>query len=187
MRSRIWIIVTAALLLSAFSDDGPHGPTAPEPFTDFDTLTMGQSAGLYGSPVFEVTIFSDGLVRHSGPTFERTGGPHESRIDRHGLAQIANALREARVDEMRNSYQDKADGCESTITDMWTLSLNVSRSLGYRNKSVELYTGCLGPAIPTERIHALINSIDQVTRTRALLEQRKQVRRSEGGTAEPST
>jgi hypothetical protein len=125
--------------------------------------------------------FSDGRVRHSGPTFEHTGGADESRIDRRGLTQIAQALRNASFGEMRDSYQERADGCENTFTDMSTLSLSVSRGRGYRNKSVVLYTGCLGPTVPTERINTLIKDIDQVTGTGALLERRKQARQSGGG------
>jgi hypothetical protein len=184
--SHTWIILTAALLLSACSGADPSGRMAPTPFKDFDVLTAGQSACLFDCPVFEVEIFSDGRVRHSGPSFERTGGPHESRIDRRGLAQIAKALRDARIDEMRNSYVNAADGCESTFTDMSTLSFSVSRGPGYPNKSVDLYVGCLGPTVPIERINALIKAIDQVTGTRALLEQRKQARQPAGGVAEPS-
>ena len=152
-----------------------------KPFTDFDAFTIEQSACLFDCPAFEVKIFSDGRVRHSGPSFEHTGGADESRIDRRGLTQIAQALRNASFDEMRDSYQEGADGCESTITDMSTLSLNVSRGRGYRNKSVVLYTGCLGLTVPTERINALIKVIDQITGTGALLERRKQPRQSDGG------
>lgn len=61
---------------------------------------------------------------------------------------------------------------------MSTLSLSVSRGRGYRNKSVDLYTGCLGPTVSTERINALIKAIDQVTSTGALLEQRTHARQS---------
>lgn len=187
MRSpHTWIILTAALLLSACLDADSRGPKAPKPFTDFDALTVEQSACLFDCPVFMVEIFSDGQVRHSGPTFEHTGGPHASRIDRRGLAQIANALRDTRFDEMRDSYVTGADGCEETMTDMSTLSLSVSRGSGDRIKSVSLYTGCLGPTVPTERINALIKAIDQVTGTGALLEQRKQARRRDGELAEPS-
>jgi hypothetical protein len=185
--SRTWIIVTAAVLLSACSDAGSRGNKAPKPFTEFDSLTAEQSACLFDCPAFEVEIFSDGRVRHSGPTFEHTGGPHESHIDRRGLAQIANALRAARFDEMRDSYQNEADGCEHTMSDMSTLSFSVHRGHGHRNKSVVLYTGCLGPTVPTERIDALIKAIDQVTGTGALLEQRKQARQPNAGAAEPST
>lgn len=173
------------LLLSACTDAGSPGRKQPKPFTDFDALTVEQSACLFDCPVFEVKIFSDGRVRHSGPSFEHTGGPDESRIDRRGLTQIAHALRHARFDEMRNSYQNEADGCESLFTDMSTLSLSVSRGRGYRNKSVVLYTGCLGPTVPTERINVLIKAIDQVTGTGALLERRKQVHQPDGGVVKP--
>jgi hypothetical protein len=118
-----------ALLLAACTDAGSGGRKAPKPtsFMDFDTLTIEQSACLFNCPVFELEIFSDGRVRHSGPAFEKSGSPHESRIDGCGLTQIAKALRDARVDGMRDSYQDEKDGCESRMTDMSTLSLHVSR------------------------------------------------------------
>jgi len=167
-----------ASLLSACSDAGARARNAPAPLTDFDALSFEQSACLFDCPVFQVEIFSDGRVRHSGPAFERTGGPHESRIDGRGLAQIAKALRAARVDEMRDSYQDGNDGCESIMTDVSTLSLYVSRDQGRQNKSVVLYVGCLGPTVPTARINALIKAVDQVTGTGVLLEQRKQAPRA---------
>lgn len=178
MRSaRTCITLTLALLLSACSNAGSREPRAPAPFTDFDTLTIEQGACLFDCPVFELQITSDGRVRHSGPDFERTGGPHESRIDRRGLMQIAEALRVARVDEMRASYQDGDEGCKGAITDLWTMSLHLVRDQGRRNKSVILYAGCIGPSIPNARMSALIKAIDQVTGTGALLEQRKKLRR----------
>ena len=185
--SCIGIIVTAALLLWACSDAGSPGRNAPKSFTDFETLAIEQSPCLFDCPVFELTIHSDGRVRHSGPSFEDTGGPHESRIDGRGLAAIAKALRDARFDAMRDRYQDEADGCENVFTDMSTLGFSVSRRQGLRNKSVVLYAGCLGPTVPTERINVLIKAIDQVTGTGALLEQRKQARRPDGEGVAPST
>jgi len=180
--------MTIALLLSACADAVSRGPTAPKPtpFMDFDTLFIEQTACLFDCPVFELEIFSDGRVRHSGPAFERTGGPHELRIDRRGLTQIAKALRDARLDEMRGSYQDEKDGCESRMTDFSTLIFHVSRAQGQRNKRVVSYAGCLGPTVPTDRINALIKAIDQVTGTGALLEQRMQVGRSDGKAVAPS-
>ena len=167
------LVIIAALLLSACSK-------VDRPFTDFDTLTVEQSPCLFECPVFEVAIHADGQVRHSGPTFDGTGGPVDTRIDRDGLAQIAQALRAARIDEMRDHYRDETDGCEHTFSDMSTLSVTVSRGRGQRNKSVELYTGCLGPNVPTPRIDALIKAIDRVTGTGRLLDQRKQKKSSDG-------
>lgn len=165
--SRGWIVIIAALLASACSD-------AARPFTDFDTLTLEQSACLFDCPVFYVTIHADGRVRHAGPTFDSTGGPVDTRIRRDGLVRIAQALRDTRFDEMRASYLNEADGCEHTFSDMSTLSVKVSR--GQRHKSVDLYAGCLGPTVPNERVDALIKVIDQVTGTGALLDRRKQVK-----------
>jgi hypothetical protein len=101
--------------------------------------------------------------------------------------QIAEALRVARVDEMRDSYQDGDAGCKGAVTDLWTMSLHLGRDHGLRNKSVVLYAGCTGPAIPSARMNALIKAIDQVTGTGALLEQRKKLRRPDGEAVAPST
>ena len=173
------LVIIAALLLSACSE-------AARPFTDFDTLTVEQSPCLFDCPAFEVAIRADGRVRYSGSTFDSTGGPVETRIGRNGLAQIAQALRAARIDEMRDSYRDEADGCEHVFTDMSTLSVTVSWGRGQRSKSVELYTGCLGPTVPAKRIDALIKTIDRVTGTGMLLERRKQANQSDGVAVVPS-
>jgi hypothetical protein len=85
----------------------------------------------------------------------------------------------------RCNESDRDDGCESTFTDMSTIIFRVSRGQGSGNKSVELYTGCLGAAIPTERITALIKTIDRFAGTGALLERREQARRPDGGAAKP--
>jgi hypothetical protein len=174
------IIAAAALLLPAGSHAASPANQRPQPFTDFETIVLEQSASLFDFPVFKVEIFSDGRVRHSGPTFEQTGGPHEARIDRRGLTQIARALREARVDEMRDRYQDEADGCENMMTDLYTLSMSVNRGEGAQDKRVVLYAGCLGPTVPTGRIDALSKAIGQVTGTGALLAQRERLRRPNG-------
>lgn len=184
MRSRAhWIAVAtaaAALLLSACSDSGQRKSKGVAPFTAFDALTVEQSACYRGCPAFEVKIFADGRVRHSGPEFEFTGGAHASRIDRRGLDSIAAALRTARLDEMRDRYRDKTDGCDIYFMDASTLSIGLTRARGYRNKSVELYTGCLGPRVPTTRIGELIDAIDKVTGTAALLKQREESRPKDG-------
>lgn len=165
-----------ALLMTACSDGGPRGNKAAKPFSDFDTLTVEQSACLFDCPAFRVSIRSDGLIRHSGPSFESTAGLPESRTDQNGVAQIAKALRVARIDEMRDSYRNEADGCTHSFSDMPTISVTVSRGRGYHDKSVALDTGCVGPTVPTERINALIKAIDLVTGTGMLLEQRKRER-----------
>lgn len=131
-------------------------------------MTAGQSACRFRCPVFEVEIRADGRVRHSGPSFAKIGGIHESRIDRRGLERIAKALSDVRFDEMRDSYQTKADGCENWLSDQSTLSFSVKR--GSRTKTVHLYAGCLGPMVPAKRIGELIETIDQVAGTGALLE-----------------
>lgn len=56
---------------------------------------------------------------------------------------------------MHDSYQDGADGCEDTVTDMSPLVLGLSRRRGFRNKNVVLYTGCLGAAGHFLRGHIL--------------------------------
>jgi hypothetical protein len=68
---------------------------------------------------------------------------------------------------------------------MSTIIFRVSRGQGYGNKSVDLYTGCLGAAIPTERINALIKTIDRFTGTGALVERREQARQADGAAAKP--
>ena len=173
---RTWTVVVAALFMSACSSDTPRNAPAAQPFSDFDLLTVEQSACLFDCPVFEVSIQSDGLVRHSGPSFDTTGGPITSRTDRNGLTQIAQALRDAGIDDMRDRYQSAADGCEHAISDMSTLYFMVSREQGERIKTVALDIGCIGPHVPTERINALIKAIDRVTGTGALLEQRKRAK-----------
>lgn len=186
MRSRTtWIgCVAVALLLSACSDTGQHGRKGPKPFTEFDAVTVEQSDCFQpGCPVFEVRIFADGRVRHSGPSFDESGGPHESRVDRRGLESIARALRVARIDEMRDRYLYDDDVCQLSVNHMFILEISVTRANGYRNKSVRLYTGCIGPQVPTERITALLDAVDRVTGTDALLAQRKQSRARHGESA----
>ncbi len=169
--TRYWVL-SAALLLSACSGTVPPWHQAPWPFKEFDKVSTGQS-GCYHfhCPAFDLEIHADGRVRHSGPYFDATGGSHEARIDRAGLEQIASALRTARFDEMRDSYQSAADGCENVFSDMSDLHFSVRR--GDRMKTVQFYAGCVGPRIPTDRINALMKAIDQVTGTGALLAQRK--------------
>lgn len=172
---RRWIIILT-LLVSACSDSSPRGNKAARPVSDFDTFTVEQTACLFDCPAFEVNIRSDGLITHSGLTFDYTGGNAKSRADPPGLAKIAKALQVARIDEMRDSYQGEADGCEDLMSDMSTLILTVRWEQGAREKRVVLYTGCVGPTVPAERIGTLINTIDSVTGTGALLEQRKRVK-----------
>ena len=62
--------------------------------------------------------------------------------------------------------------------DMPTTRLNVSR--GEEFKNVTLDNGCIGPTVPTERIASLVDAINQVTGTTALVERLKLVRRQDG-------
>lgn len=174
--NRTWVGVAVALLLFVCSDSGLPGHTSPEPFTDFETLSVDNRGCIFDCPVFEVRIFSDGRVRHSGPIFAQTGGPEEFHIGRASLVRIANALREAHIDDMRDRYVDEADGCASVMTDQSTLVLHVNRGRGKRNKSVQVYTGCFGGSVPAERINALLEAIDHVTGTGTVVERRIQAR-----------
>lgn len=175
-RARIIAIAIVTVFMSACSASSPGADEAGAPFSEFDLLTVEQSACLFDCPVFELSIQPDGRIRHSGPSFDNTGGALESSTDRNGLAQLAKALHAARIDEMRDSYQTEADGCTALMTDMSTLSFMVSRGQGERIKTVTLYAGCAGPQVPTDRINALIKAIDRVTATGALIEARKRVR-----------
>lgn len=83
---------------------------------------------------------------------------------------------------MRDKYLNESDGCEQNFNHASTLSVSLSRASGYRNKRVDLYTGCLGPRVPTERLGELIDAIDKATGTGKLLEQRKQLRAKGGAT-----
>ena len=146
---------------------------------DFEELMVTHSnCFFFDCPVSEIVISSDGRVRHTVSTVEHTGGVHESRIDRRGLAQIAKALHDARVNEMRDSYTTQADGCVHRFMDMPTTRFNVSRGEEYKN--VTLDNGCLGPTVPTARINGLLKAINQVTDTTALLKRLKRVRPPDG-------
>ena len=138
----------------------------------------------FDCPVSEITIASDGRVHHSVSSVEHTGGVHESRIDQRGLAQIAKALHDARLNEMRDSYRTEADGCVHAFMDMPTTRLNVSRGEAYKNVSLD--GGCIGPTVPTDRINALLETVNQVTGPKALLEKLKRVRPRDGRDEKPS-
>jgi len=60
----------SGIAASACTDAGSLARKKPKPLADFDVLTIDQSACLFDCPVFEVRIFSDGRVCHSGATFE---------------------------------------------------------------------------------------------------------------------
>ncbi|MGX9221717.1 DUF6438 domain-containing protein (plasmid) [Massilia varians] len=178
--SSILLVATLNLMVSAWPEGNLNSNEAAMPSSDFETLTIERSGCLFDCPAFDISIRSDGLVRHSGPRFDNTGGPIESRIDRNGLAQIAMALRVARIDEMRDSYQSKTDGCKNLFSDMPTIYLWVSWKQENRHKSVFLDAGCVGPAVPAERLDALIKTVDQVVGSSFLLEQRKRAKPSNG-------
>ena len=179
------VIITAALLLSAYSDACGRESDPPGKSEDFDELTATHSNCFrFDCPVLEVTVLSDGRVRHSVSAVNHTGGLHESRIDRHGLAQIAKALHDSGINEMRQSYRNEADGCVHAFMDMPTTSLNVSRGEKYKN--VLLDAGCIGPTVPTKRINALVEVINEVTGTWALVERLKRVRPRDANDKAPS-
>jgi hypothetical protein len=122
----------SGIAASACTDAGSLTRKKPKPFADFDVLTIDQSinrsidqsACLFDCTVFEVRIFSDGRVCHSGATFEHTGGTHECRIDRRGLTHIAQALRDAYFDEMRDSCLGATGHfLRSTFLVMWIAAL----------------------------------------------------------------
>ena len=79
MRSlRTCVIVNAALLLSACSDARGRESDPLGKFGDFDELTVTHSNCFrFDCPVLELTISSDGRVRHSISPVERTGGIYD--------------------------------------------------------------------------------------------------------------
>ncbi len=167
-RQGIWITAAAALLLTGCSDSVPPWRQAPWPVERFDVVYLGRSACYGECPVYEVEVFGDGRVRYTGEAFVKTTGVHETRIDRRAVGQLAQAIRTARFDMLRRSYQDENDGCENVITDAPSLTLAVKR--GGRTRSVHYYFGCEGRDIPSARIVSLAGTIDRLAGTRALVE-----------------
>jgi hypothetical protein len=80
---------------------------------------------------------------HSGATFEHTGGTHESRIDRRGLTQVAQVLRDAYFDEMRESCLGATGhSLRGTFLVMWIAALYWLVSTEAKVRPDPGYTNC---------------------------------------------
>jgi len=160
----IWIAATAALLLSGCSGSVPPWRQAHWPAEGYEVVYLARTACFGTCPVYEVEVFADGRVRYTGEEHVKTSGTHEARISPDAVRQLAVAMRAARFDTLRSSYQDVDDGCDRLFTDAPSLTIGMKRD--GRTKGVNYYGGCSGPAVPSARIRALANTIDQIAGTK---------------------
>jgi hypothetical protein len=134
VRSRAWwlLLVLAACERASGQPSPPAEPAvAPAPHELVATLARGACYGW--CPVYELSIYRDGVVEYTGEHYVELVGPAIGHIGAAQLAQLDRLFADAR-------YFDLADRYTSyDMTDM--PSVTTTYQLGARAKRIEHYYG----------------------------------------------
>lgn len=124
------------------------------------TITLQRSTCFGNCPSYTVTVTPEGQVSFTGHAHVQTRQA-ESHVTPAQIANIAVALKQARLHSMHDSYTSSDDGCEMVMSDQPGIRITVADAAG--SKTVDFYLGCTGAAADAvrPRIEQLAHSIDQ--------------------------
>jgi hypothetical protein len=130
------------------------------------------SVGVDLIPVVAAARAAFGLVGYGEcPVYEivlgRDGKGSFTHLGQDDVALLSAVLNRSGISSLKTSYQSEADGCTTVFTDQPSLSISVAS--GGKTRTVTLYHGCRGPAIPTEPLNWLADTIDFVANSRPLI------------------
>jgi hypothetical protein len=165
---KMHLIVASTLLLSACSQSVAPVPAAAASKPEFDVVSLDRSACFGTCPVYSVEIRADGNAVFAGAEHVKTPGRHNSKLSQSELALLSSALREVKLETMRDQYVTAEDGCVNLPTDHPSFSVSVKQS--GTTKTVVFYTGCHGPTVPSAALFWLASTIDFVSKTSKLIE-----------------
>jgi hypothetical protein len=143
----------------------PPPPAKPAPA--FDTIRLERTACYGECPVYEIVLGRDGKGSFTGREHVKAKGAHEIHLGQDDVALLSAVLNRSGISSLKTSYQSEADGCTTVFTDQPSLSISVAS--GGKTRTVTLYHGCRGPAIPTEPLNWLADTIDFVANSRPLI------------------
>jgi hypothetical protein len=156
-----WAVLPIAL--AACSTHGPNCDNVKPAYAQFDVISMRRTACYGTCPVYGVEISADGTFTYKGDEFVKVKGVRQGTLAQEDIALLSSALRHARFDRMRATYQSAADGCKDLATDLPSFSISVTTS--GKTRKVSFYTGCQGPSIPAEDLHWLAHTVDALAHT----------------------
>ncbi len=174
---RILILIPFFLLFGSCENSRPVEDIrnqVPEANVNELSIKM-QRGGCYGRcPIYSLDIASDGMVSFEGKYFTKVTGKAETRISSQQIERIIAAINAADFFAFDDAYDWDSGNCPLLATDSPEVTLQIK--LGYREKTVKHYLGCLEKADPTSRIswsdrvfpqklYLLENAIDELAET----------------------
>ncbi|MFC5546981.1 DUF6438 domain-containing protein [Massilia aerilata] len=166
----------ASLAMLALTVSGcarhPDAPPAAKDTKDtkaiqgFDAIHLERTACFGECPVYQLDIARDGSGSFTGKEFVKAKGVREVRLSPGDVALMSAVLERSGFASWKASYLSAEDGCTTMYTDNPSVTISVTK--GGKTKTVMLYQGCSGPAVPTEAVDWLANTIDFLANIRAL-------------------
>jgi hypothetical protein len=141
-------------------------PPVAEPAMAFDSIRLERTACFGDCPVYQLEIDHEGKGKFTGVEHVKAMGAHEVQLKQDDVALLSAVLNRSGFSSWKTSYFSTEDGCETKLTDQTFVTIGLTRE--GKTKTVSLYHGCHGPAIPTEAVDWLADTIDFVASTRAL-------------------
>lgn len=160
--NRLFLIVNYILLASIIFI-GCDDIKTPEPKNIQDVVITLERTACFGTcPIYQLTVYGNGLVVYEGIRFVRVEGKRTTIIDEERVRQLVNEFRRIDYFSMENSYE------ELHATDMPSVISSIT--IDGRTKAIRHYHGDRNaPKKLTElenRIDEIINSgqwVDQYT------------------------
>jgi hypothetical protein len=166
-------LVVLALALAGCGRQAPSPAPAPAPAVapktvpGFDSIRLARTACFGHCPVYQIEIRKSGKATFTGEEFVTAKGVRELQLREDDVVLLAVALKRTAFWSLKDRYFEKEDGCGPLMTDMPSFSIQVVRD--GKSKTVNLYEGCQGAAVPSEALNWMANTIDYVANTRPLI------------------
>ena len=165
---KIILLFASILLMSECAQAASPVSPAESSRLGFDTISLWRSACKGTGPVYSLQIRADGNAVFTGKEHVKTKGRHDGKTSPSALALLSSALREVKLEHMRDRYLTEEDGCGPLPTDHPSLGISVKQ--GDSTKTVTYYTGCRGPTVPSTALFWLAGTIDFLGNTSDLIQ-----------------
>jgi hypothetical protein len=163
--ARLPLFVLALALAGCGRQAATPAPLA-RPAPGFDSIGLARSACYWRCPVYHIEIDKNGNATFTGEEHVKVKGVRALQLRQEDIALLNSAVQRIGFWSLKESYQEEKDGCATLFTDQADLTIQVVS--GGKTKTITLYQGCLGPAIPSDGLNWLANTIDYVANTRTL-------------------
>jgi hypothetical protein len=164
----IWLIVASGVSTNQSVSQAVLKNEIPK-----DTIISLERTRCFGTcPSYKLTISANGTVVFEGHQYVKQKGRVKDHISEDKLRELISEFEKINYFSSRNKYEDEADGCPVTATDMSSAITGIR--ISGRTKVISHYLGCWEKdahfKVYPRELFLLENKIDEIVGTKKWVE-----------------